>query len=28
VLNWEKAKEKGMDSEDLNYKLKNKRINE
>ena len=28
VLNWEKAKEKGMDTEELKYKLKNKRINE
>ena len=26
--NWKKAKEKGMQSEELNYKLKNKRINE
>jgi len=28
LLNWEKAKEKGMDTEELKYKLKNKRINE
>lgn len=28
LLNWKKAKEKGMDTEELKYKLKNKRINE
>ena len=27
-VNWKIAKEKGMQNEELNYKLKNKRINE